>query len=499
MKETDCNKSQILNPKTKRCINKDTKKAIEILFNQKNKNILKLYELINGIIVKKCDKDKVRNEKTNRCIKKKSIDEKVKKSNLLEKKTKKVNELDKKTKKSNSLDKKIDAIKKVKKALIVFKNRVSADIYHRNKYLVLMKRELHKYNKDNKGCLRVYKENPNGSKTYRIGNRIILKERIGSDSVYGIVYLSEFREKTKKLFTFASKVYTFTKKTTMELDLLNLLTNLVRMDMCPHFPIFYGYVICEKMNKIDKDSFIKSNDADKSVSQDIKKFPELIRLNLNSRIITSFNELANGDLWKFLRLYKSNKIYLIHSLIQQLLSIMFFNYHTGRVHNDAHPGNFLFHKIKAGGYFHYKIDGVDYYLENIGFLWVIWDFDFSTTIEQSVLNYNKTKTINRNDYSLLLNAYSPRKLTGYYPYSDLDNEQEYIDIIKLVRDWYYNYFYKEKKPYNIENYRELILKLPPILNSIVINGNKMFLTELPKTAKIINKNPYVIEKRLLFN
>ena len=70
MKETDCNKSQILNPKTKRCINKDTKKAIEILFNQKNKNILKLYELINGIIVKKCDKDKVRNEKTNRCIKK---------------------------------------------------------------------------------------------------------------------------------------------------------------------------------------------------------------------------------------------------------------------------------------------------------------------------------------------------------------------------------------------------------------------------------------------
>ena len=258
-------------------------------------------------------------------------------------------------------------------------------------------------------------------------------------------------------------------------------------------------MICEKIDKFDKDSFIKSNDADKSVSQDIRKFPELIRENLNSRIITTFNELANGDLWKFLRLYKANKIYLINSLIQQFLSIMFFNYHTGRVHNDAHPGNFLFHKIKAGGYFHYNIDGVDYYLENLGFLWVIWDFDFSTTIEQSVLSYEKTKTINRNDYNLLLNAYLPKNLTGFFPYSDLDNEREYIDIMITLRGWYFNYFYKEKKPYNIENYRELIFKLPPIFNDIVINGNKMFLTELPKTEKIINKNPYVIEKRLLFN
>jgi hypothetical protein len=138
-------------------------------------------------------------------------------------------------------------------------------------------------------------------------------------------------------------------------------------------------------------------------------------------------------------------------------------------------------------------------LENIGFLWVIWDFDFSTTIEQSVLNYNKTKTINRNDYNLLLSAYIPKKFTGFYPYSDLDNEQEFIDIMLLLRNWYFNYFYKEKKPYNINNYRELIFKLPPLLNSITINGNKMFLTELPKTAKIINKTPYIMEKRLLFN
>jgi hypothetical protein len=145
-----------------------------------------------------------------------------------------------------------------------------------------MRREL-KNKKE--GCLRVYKKIPNGFLySYRIGNRIILKERIGSDSIFGLVYLSEFREKTKKLFTFASKIYEYNNKTEIELEILTKLTNLVRMDMCPHFPIFYGYVICDNMNKFDKDSFIKSKEIDKSVSQDIRKFPELIRENLNSRI-----------------------------------------------------------------------------------------------------------------------------------------------------------------------------------------------------------------------
>ena len=71
------------------------------------------------------------------------------------------------------------------------------------------------------GCLKVYKKNNDNSLSYRIGNRIILKKRIGTDSVYGIVYLSEFREKEKKVFTFASKVYEFNNnRTPIELEIL---------------------------------------------------------------------------------------------------------------------------------------------------------------------------------------------------------------------------------------------------------------------------------------
>jgi hypothetical protein len=511
MKEKDCKTNQIFNEKTKRCINKDTKQAIEILFNQKNKTILNLYEIIDGKIVKKCEKPKIRNLETKRCVKpkdetiiapkKKTIlkDEKKivpKKKTILKDETitapKKKTILKDEIKlfSKNSLEKKIEAINKVKKALTPFKNRVSANIYHRNKYLVLMRREL-KNRKD--GCIRIYKKNADGSISYRIGNRIILKQRIGSNSVYGIVYLSEFREKDKKLFTFASKIYEFKNtRATMELEILNKLTNVVRMDKCPHFPIFYGYVICEKFLDFKKDSFEKSKSIDKTVSQRLEKFPELVQEKKRSILITTFIELANGDLWKFFRAYGNNSIYLINALIQQLLSIMFFNYHTNRIHFDTHPGNFLYHKIKAGGYFHYELFGFNYYLENIGILWVIWDFDLSITTTQAIQQYNLPKN-NGNDYNRVLKAYiSDNTKYGFNPYPEIEDNkelQEYMMKIHRSFNLFYNY-----KVYDIDKLINFINKIPSILSSVKYDGNPILLRELPKGEKIINKNPYKIDK-----
>jgi uncharacterized protein (UPF0218 family) len=102
MKDNDCKENQIFNTKTNRCINKDSKKAIEYLFNIGDKTIHKLYELVDGKIVKRCDKDKIRNLKTNRCVKVKND-------------------------KPLLLDKKIEAIEKIKKALIPFKLTIKLD------------------------------------------------------------------------------------------------------------------------------------------------------------------------------------------------------------------------------------------------------------------------------------------------------------------------------------------------------------------------------------
>ena len=500
MKEEDCDNTQIFYPKTKRCIKRDTKKAIEYLFNKGDPTIQNIYEKVDGKIIKRCVRPKIRNPDTKRCIKSKNIPSIKKVLKVIEKK-----------KVSVSLNKKIEAIKKVKKALSPFVNRVSADIYHRNKYLMLMRRELKKYNTNNKGCLKVYKQYPDKSYSYRIGNRIILKKRIGTDSVYGIVYLSEFREKEKKVFTYASKIYQYVeKKAKMELEILNKMSDLVRMDMCPHFPLLYGYVICDNIVR-NKDSFIKSDKKDKSVSQNMLKFPILIRENMYSKIITTFNELANGDLWNFLKLYETNIKFLVNAIIQQFLSIMFFNYHMKRVHMDAHPGNFLYHKIKAGGYFHYELFGVDYYLENIGILWVIWDFDLSKTYKEAMDIYKYKK--NYNDYLRILAAYLPAKYLGYcrsptiynntsllnFTYKIYYHQREFFNkklpILSMIKNKFKN---EKEEGYNENSLKEYIFALPVILSTLKVDGKTAFLTELPAGATIINKKPYTLTRGELF-
>jgi hypothetical protein len=413
-----------------------------------------------------------------------------------------------------SLGKKIEAIKKARKSIIPFANRISADIYHRNKYLMLMRREL---KNRSVGCMRIYKKNLDKTFSYRIGNRIILKKRIGTDSVYGIVYLSEFREKEKKVFTFASKVYEYVeKRAKMELELLTKMTNLVRMDMCPHFPILYGHVICEKISKFDNDSFVKSNPKDKSFSKNLKNYPDLIKINKDKKIITTFNELANGDLWNFLKVYGTNTKILINAIIQKLLSIMFFNYYTSRIHTDCHPGNFLYHKIKPGGYFHYNLFGKDYYLENLGILWVIWDFDLSKTLNDAMAIHKVYKT--KSDYIRILSAYLPMVYNGYCRdtnillnnklleftykiyyhhekfYENFNNKKGFLNTIR-------NIFKKEKKVekvYNAESLKEYILSLPLLLSDIKVDGINYLLKTLPKGATIINKSPYKMSKTELF-
>ena len=346
-----------------------------------------------------------------------------------------------------------------------------------------MRRELKKKELDK--CLKIYKENADGTISYRIGNRIILKKRIGSDSVYGIVYLSEFREKEKKLFTFASKIYEYEKsKTVMELDILMKLTNIVRMDLCPHFPIFYGYSLCDNFLKDDKDSFIKSNSKDKTVSQNILKYPILVQNKKNNKLITTFNELANGDLYKFFRIYSKNTELLLNALIQQLFSIIFFNYYTGRVHMDTHPGNFLYHKIKPGGYFHYNIFGKNYYLENLGYLWVIWDFDLSLKVKNA-LNVYKREPEAMNDFTKLIEFYiSIDKLeNGRNNLPDIDENDE---LQKYVIELYLLFLHKYKyQLYNLKNIKDYYLNI----SKIIINKSSLQFGE-----KIINKNPYKIKK-----
>jgi hypothetical protein len=363
---------------------------------------------------------------------------------------------------------KINAYKKIYKLFVPYIKRTSFNISDRINYFILMKKYIMSI-KEKNNCFRLY--NIEDKKiTYRIGNKIILDKQIGSKSKYGIVYLSHFKTPVKygnkydKLNKFAVKITDQDKYNTHEKNILKLLTKEVIQLKCPHFPISYGFLKCRNTKKTSNNSNDYSIVKDKQT--DTKLFPDFI--NNNKSLIIQINELASGDLNYYLENIKDTD--KLNAITQILLSIIFFHNSTKSYHNDCHQGNFLFHKIKPGGYFHYNIYDVDYYLENQGYLWVIWDFGFTAS-------YNKnTKPINF-DFVYMLKA--------------IDCFRKYFTNKEF--NFYYSLLYNLNTNFNIKDYTQLYNINKEILEKILIDIPS-FTTVKPNN--IINKQPYIIKKDL---
>jgi len=97
--------------------------------------------------------------------------------------------------------------------------------------------------------------------------------------------------------------------------------------------------------------------------------------NLHNNCLLS--ALAVGDLSTFMSVYVRCDV-MKNCLQQVILSIFSFHRHTEMMHNDCHHGNFIYHRIPKGGFFWYQINGKDIYIENMGYQWMINDFDMAT-------------------------------------------------------------------------------------------------------------------------
>ncbi len=408
------------------------------------------FSIINGKKYKKCKEGKIRNPFTKRCIKNKNI----------------------------ILNTAAIKIQKFFKPII---NRVTGNIEDRIRYYLLIKKFLNINKENNRKCLKLYKI-VNNCPIYRIGNKIILKKQIGSSSAHGMVYLTTFRD--KKIYKYACKITIATNKAILENKIQQQLTKAIVN--CPHFPLLYGTYYCNHI--IDtNDSFKNSRSISLPIEQNIKLYPKVVQnaIILNKDLLITFNELANGDLTDFLLNninFNPNEVF--NSLVQIYFSLMFYYQEIKMLHYDAHGGNFLYHKIKKGDYFHYNIYGKDYYLENLGYLWIIWDF------EQSI-SFDKNDSKIKFDFNYVLNEYLPNSkkkasdYTGfnYYMYY-INNNEIYEKMQMFVKDFKHIDVYKNKK------------KFPRLINKIlnIFIKYNMILDILPKNAKIINKIPYSIKK-----
>jgi len=360
---------------------------------------------------KKCPDKKILNPKTNRCI---SITSKLGKKII------------------NNAAKIIQ--RNMKNYLNLFINRVSANIYDR---IIYYKKLIKNLNFKNESyCINLYKYDKENNPIFKIGDNIILNKRIGSKSAHANVYLASFKDKNKKLFKFAVKKIDINYKTLIEKEIIELLNNSVINNKCPHFPISYGNIYC----------------------------------NLNTKNYFMFiSELASGDLNIFMNNFKTNNLLLGNAFTQAIISIMFFYKETNKYHCDTHNGNFLYHKIKEGGYFHYNFFGKDYYLKNLGYLWIIWDFEQAVPLTSKLSNHNDRLYISYDFYSLLLNFIVFDNYRNIYKKLFISSEISFKNYDRTKLNIYLNYII------------EYLCELGYISKTI------------NKTDIIINKKPYIID------
>ena len=296
-----------------------------------------------------------------------------------------------------------------------------------------------------KQCINIISNNK-----YSICNdKIVLYKQIGSKSVYGSVFKSKTNNKNS--IHLAVKVMSNIKEHIREVKLLKNCTKYVIKKDTPHLPIMYNNFECDEKTI--------NNFLPKSIN--------------NQKYLIVLNELAGGDLNMFINnpnnIY-NNKLYL-NTFIQIFISIFTFHKKIKYVHTDCHGGNFLFHKIPPGGYIKYSIFGKTYYLENMGYLWVIWDFGLANN---SILGYENFK-----DYIRITHAFMNVNHGGWIKNNIKINEE-----LSVIFNYIY-YYIKYKINNNTKKQDELILDL-------IIKKTGGFLEYIPNNSYVYNEKPYFL-------
>ena len=277
----------------------------------------------------------------------------------------------------------------------------------------------------------------------------------------------------------------------LEVKILNNTNKIITRNISPHFPFKYyskGFIF-ESENKqllsanfndeqhiLPKDTLdydylmycyeLFAGDLNKYLNEEIDTYvKEEIDTYVKEKIDTFSNEEID------ITRKKQQTKYISNALLQIFISIL--SYHSlGYIHNDCHTGNFLYKKVEKGGYIKYNIFNETLYLENIGFIWAIWDYEYSSNITSN----------------------SIKKISAHF------NEYFKLNYNKFVYDYLFliiwlNHIYADNDIYiNIlKKLNEInILKTDDNYEKLIFDYLKDFFDTLPEGSKIINEVPYIV-------
>lgn len=253
---------------------------------------------------------------------------------------------------------------------------------------------------------------------YTFNYNIIIVKRIGNESSDGSIYLSKIKSDSKT-FNFITKIQLFSDF--KEMLFLAKLSNYAINNKNIHLPLFYGYLKCNAFNKFDL--LLPTNIT---INKKLNSYN--YKNNDSSEYYSIFAELADGDIVNYIEKLSFIPIKLYNAIAQCFMGIIS-THNAGIYHRDSHLGNFLFHIISSGGCIKYKYKDIEFYIENIGYNWVIWDFGRSKEITE-----NNIKSL-YNDFIILIET-----LLEYKPiYHDInisDLLNKIYDIISDIKDDY---------------------------------------------------------------
>lgn len=290
-------------------------------------------------------------------------------------------------------------------------------------------------------------------------DEIDIKKTFGTKSAYGLAFLANInyydgQDKDKEQEIVAVKMMPDNPANNKEILILDKAKDMVLKGDTIHFPILYKTLKCPKSfeNRVNE-----------------HKLPDLLKDTEYHMVI---NELAKGDLKMFMadKSKVANTELMRNAFAQIYISISMFHQRMGMYHLDAHWGNFLFHEVKPGGVFHYKIGNKDYYIPNLGYVWVIWDFGFATDIDSE-----KSKLFK--DYTRVSNAFIPTRDYGWLPNNRGINE-DFVDDVHIVKEKIYDGDVKRNDTAVLKMMIDIIqpnVNLKKAKSKIVNNGKPMLI------------------------
>ena len=285
---------------------------------------------------------------------------------------------------------------------------------------------------------------------------IVLQKRIGSESEYGIAFLNT-GTKFGRLLKISSKIMDgIEAENKREVVILKKMSKLVENGTTPNMPITFMVKKCENNHS-----------------------PLYFNTNLNRFVnemqyFVVLNELADYDLNQlFFTTHLKKK--MIDSIMMQVILAVYCFHSMRYIHNDAHLGNFLVHKVHPGGFWHYKIkNSFNVCVPNTGYLIVIWDPGLATYVNPLYeMSANQIRS-NMNDYVRPLSLI----------YSKVMTNQNYVyDVVESVS----NQIGVQNDFTILAHILNLIINDKTFLPNIVVNKSKN-MTSRP--GKILNAIPY---------